>query len=146
MKYRNGFVSNSSSSSFIVIGNNFPNNVVNVTNFVIGNEGETEFEWQHETYDGMDDRINFTWLQIRDSNFSQKKKEKLTNWLYLIIANYFSIKFKDISISKNIEGGHIDHQSSSREDSNIEMFESIETMKRFILCNDSYIECGNDND
>jgi hypothetical protein len=34
MKYRNGFVSNSSSSSFIVIGNNFPNNVVNVTNFV----------------------------------------------------------------------------------------------------------------
>ena len=41
--------------------------------------------------------------------------------------------------------GYVDHQSSSSEDQNLEMFESEETLKNFLFNTSSYIQNDNDN-
>lgn len=137
MKIRNGFVSNSSSSSFIVIGKNYNKfNTYNDT-YTIFENGETEFGWDFTKYDDIDDRINFAFLQAEYIG----KEDMVTE----CIKEATGVKNVAV-LSHNGDNevyAYIDHQSVG--DENVRMFANKDTLKRFMFCNDSYIKTGNDN-
>ena len=141
MKIRNGFVSNSSSSSFIVIGNKPITNVKLNENFVIGKYGECEFGWEFIKYDDMDSRINFAYLQARH-------KEEWMIMLYDVLRKYGAVNIECILSDDWNSGGrwaYIDHQSAACEGMNTEMFDNDESLEQFLFANNSYIQGGNDN-
>jgi hypothetical protein len=212
MKKRNGFVSNSSSSSFIVIGENaFNIPILNSEVFIIGNNGHTDYGWEDEEYHEMDSRINFALIQSYykpELNWFSMIIECLKKYypnsdmlLRLIPSDLYSLltykayedyKIFELLLSKDFDGiraleieyyrdlklyndellelaskyalycaengiypehkdrffrnGYIDHQSSAEEGQNIDMFDNIENLEKFLFSNDSYIETGNDND
>lgn len=149
MKIRQGFVSNSSSSSFVVIGNT-PSSVYrdeyDDEDIIFGLDGETEFGWDHRKYYGLDTRINFAYLQTDCG----KNKDWL-EMLERVILNYTGANSIDWRLTddwKPAEGyvtGYIDHQSHASEGENIEIFNDDETLERFIFSDESYIQGGNDN-
>ena len=136
MKTRHGFVSNSSSSSFIVIGTRdfeHPTNYIDSTYTVFEN-GTTDFGWDVTTYRGMDTRINFAWLQAKYN----------PSWMEMLEE----VMKEHLGCSEIVEidaDGYIDHQSAACEGENTEMFETRETLARFLFSPDSCIEGGNDN-
>lgn len=162
MKIRQGFVSNSSSSSFVVIGNenfcNTPNpEELSWNKFSLGYNdeilipntfgGETEFGWgPYSTgeYSDFATRLNFAALQCKYSENPEYSK-MLSN----VIKNKFGIDY--INLFTENEGyevnhdGYIDHQSSAVYGANLEIFDSEETLENFIFSKDSYIVLDNDN-
>ena len=144
MKIRNGFVSNSSSSSFIIISDGelipFDSKDQIWNSF---SDGETEFGWQFDTYSDVDSKVNFAFLQALEVN-----NEEWLKMLEEVIKEHTGAS----SVEHGFEiengfsrNGYIDHQSSSYEGANIEMFKSKEKLKQFLFCDDSCIENSNDN-
>lgn len=152
MKTRQGFVSNSSSSSFIVIGRTTDEQLIQQLKshfvedeIVLGvASGNFEFGWENEKYSDFWSKANFAYLQAL---YAQNKK-----WIKMIekvIKD--TLKVSKITWQLTIDypdnnNGYIDHQSSSSEDMNIGMFESEEELKLFLFSKDSYIQTGNDNE
>lgn len=147
MKTRTGFVSNSSSSSFVVINNkNYKpfklNSFIKIPDDFYGST--YEFGWGPEKITDTESKINFAYLQCIDVENDE--------WLSLLeevlmeetgverIVWNFAKDYTD----KGIEG-HIDHQSASREGKNTEIFDSKETLKNFLFDEESYIQLDNDN-
>lgn len=139
MKQRLGFVSNSSSSSFVVIGSgDCSNGIKRVKSriedgiIIFGREGETEFGWGPDTITDIFSRFNFAKLQAIRSEWSEMLEKVI----------------KDVtgcdSIMWDVDG-YIDHQSAACEGSNIEIFDNEDTLKNFLFCEDSMIELDNDN-
>lgn len=150
MKIRKGFVSNSSSSSFIVIGEGelqFPDYEDQI--FVIGGSGETEFGWEVVKYEFMSDRINFAAIQAMQID-QMNDNEEMMNRLINIIKECTKCKEVDCMLTldysdKTKDYAYIDHQSSSDAGRNIEMFEDDQSLIRFLFAEDSYIQGDNDN-
>jgi len=146
MKIRSGFVANSSSSSFIVIGNVIHSYNLENEKYSIGQFGKTEFGWEDETTGSVDGKINFAAMQAMYVK-NEVWMEMLTN----VIKEQFGCSTVENLISfeypvpdGKVEG-YIDHQSSSCEGENTEIFESEEKLKLFLFSPDSFIQGGNDN-
>lgn len=155
MKYRSGFVSNSSSSSFIVIGTGSGSAAYDELKTCVSGDtfygqpkrGITEFGWQEETYTDVWSRLNFCWIQIL-SDVKHLEKEKREWMLKEVLKEELGVKnvYHGFSWDEfGLKDAYIDHASASREGENVEMFASKEALIKFIFCEDSKIVNDNDN-
>lgn len=149
MKTRNGFVSNSSSSSFIVIGHAASTNAIqemqarhvyNGEFSIYAKDGKNEFGWESIKTEDTNSRLIFAYLQAR---YVKKDKPQYMRLLNKVIKKALGAK----RIHWNIADweGYIDHQSCASEGANEEMFRSEDELTRFIFSDESYIQGGNDN-
>ena len=151
MKLRTDFVTNSSSSNYVVIGKSGKLELEGTYKgrpFDIGEEGHSEFGWEVRKYKSVYDRINFAALQVMgEERYSHSK-----NMLYALIKKHTGATEVNCILSDkyNPPGGciwgYIDHQSTIAEGENTEIFASKETLKSFLFDEDSYIQGGNDNE
>ena len=93
----------------------------------------------------IESKINFCYIQARDV-----KREDWIEMLEKVLKRECSIQEIDWNLLKEdpnswSHDAYIDHQSSSKEGRNTEMFDSEENLMNFIFNPDSYIQGGNDN-
>jgi len=173
MKIRQGFVSNSSSSSFIIINElNGPiDNGATLNNdvLIVGMKGKKYFGWEQEKSYDFNSKLNFAYLQLlyisiqltesRFANDPKHKKrwksiydkslallEKVLKRTLRIDDIEYLLRYTDYSDDEYEYSGYIDHQSTYYEcGSCFEMFKNFDTLRNFLFNPESYIETDNDN-
>lgn len=161
MKIRSGFVSNSSSSSFIVISQNGEDESyelrkkyeAGITTLVVdGKLGHTEFGWEHEEYNDFGSKLVFAYLQAH--YLIENKDERGKMWLAMleeVVKENLGVNEIEWNVTTTYNNddektwAYIDHQSASCEGENTEMFVDKISLKSFLFNTYSYIETGNDN-
>jgi hypothetical protein len=142
MKIRKGFVSNSSSSSFIVVDGSGDHEKISLHETfetTLGDLGENEFGWQEKEYHGFYNKVNWAYLQAGHQN-------SVTKWMWIDMLETVIKKetgAKEIVWDEELKRGYIDHLSIGGE--NASMFESEEAMRTFLFNTASYIQNDNDN-
>lgn len=150
MKTKHSFISNSSSTSFIIIDyNSISPPKLEETIYVNKHFGETEFQWGPDVIYDCGSRIIFSYLQTLYA-----KREDWLEMLEETIKKYCGVKniiwqislvYNCSKIDPDFNWGSIDHQSSAIEGENTEMFSSREELKHFLFGTNSKIVLDNDN-
>ncbi len=94
MKIRQGFISNSSSSSFIVITTSgIFEKKENLSSYTIGEKGYITFGWENIEYKGIHTKVNFAWSQ---ANYLENKKlaKEYKKLLYKVIKEIKALDSK----------------------------------------------------
>ena len=173
MKIRNGFVSNSSSSSFVVVSNNSETKINYIPDdcLTFGEKpaygkqeviitfpilrGNLEFGWEFERYSSFFDKCNYVVAQLMglDKKLMYKYRDMLEKVLkkhikpelWLTIRYDYNYFHWDSPIE---EICYIDHQSAyfEEDESKHYLFRSEENLENFLFNNSSFIQCGNDNE
>ena len=152
MKTRDGFVSNSSSSSFIVIEKGAHTELVGAFAkelLKLGHAGETEFGWGPDDVYGAFSKINFAFLQSEANPEWRAMLERVVlaqtgaSSLEWALTSEFVAKAE--KEGSGLTWGYVDHQSAACEGQNIELFDSEEVLKDFLFNPASYIHLDNDN-
>ena len=134
MKSRNGFVSNSSSTSFVVIGSG--ERLEQMTSQIILDDC-FEFGWSHDTTKYVSGRIAFAWMQA-----VYQENETWISWIKEIVKEVTGYELI-CNIDVNNGNSYIDHQSIGE---NNDIFYTKESLKAFMFDTESYVEMGNDNE
>ena len=165
MKIRNGFVSNSSSSSFIVFGNTFEEEHIpekayssydgKVFNLVLPNRAYTnQFGWEDTSYQSVMAKLNFAAIQAFYMKDDLPVYKAYVDRITKAVKGDFEkthpgkeleIEIYDFESERGYDYPYIDHQSASYEGANTEIFESDDLMRNFLFNGNSYIQGGNDN-
>jgi hypothetical protein len=149
MKIRNKFVSNSSSSSFIVIDSCADETEVERLRNLYGNKeiltigptfGCNKFGWEYGEYFDFEDKLMFALLQAK---YVRETYPKWMIMLHGVLKNALNVKEIQWTCA---DEGYIDHQSASYEGENTEMFISEDKLRSFLFSKQSHIETGNDNE
>jgi hypothetical protein len=144
MKTRIGFVSNSSSTSFIVINAKNGYKIPNFDDYLVVDYdfGETQFGWGPDTLYRIEDRIIFSYLQ-----YLYNKNPVWLEMLERVIQDNTNVKtIRWVIETENYainNYAYIDHESVGLDNSR--MFDDEQTLKDFIFGTGSYIVLSNDN-
>ena len=156
MKKRTTFVSNSSSSSFVVIAHDGVSDTIAALrkkfcgkpfNVPKSLGGEYQFGWGPETITDIGSRLNFAVIQAHFP-FDKKRVDMLEEVLFTELGvSSIEVSLVDFNDTKNTGDfmAYIDHQSAASEGANLEMFDSITNLMSFIFSASSRIELDNDN-
>jgi hypothetical protein len=154
MKTRQGFVSNSSSSSFVVMGYEpGQDHAIETLKQSYGgqplvvdyNFGETEFGWGPDEITGFGSRVIFAYLQYL------YVKDVHPEWLTMIESvlkdnlDITEVEWKVGFDNSNDGYAYIDHQSASHEGENTDIFDNEDQLTRFIFNEGSHIVLDHDN-
>jgi len=174
MKQRYGFISNSSSMSFIVFGTNNDEWLTEIPEYLIkckpvawdktlkdwsitvpDKKSNMEFGWQFKRYYEFGAKLNYALAQALGvkGNLSYDYKEMIRKVLekyipdqaYLHLLIDYNYFHWDSIKSRQCS---IDHQSAYYEyrEPYHYIFRSEELLERFLFNTGSYIQCGNDNE
>jgi hypothetical protein len=160
MKIRNGFVSNSSSSSFVMIGNDGEHKKPNYhEEFDPKGQrciripqtfgGETEFGWQVEEYYDFPEKLNWATLMAKKEESRWKMLKKVLKEDFNVEAVYDCLNWYDEdddnsnSFYTRSENGYIDHQSVDEDAA--AMFKDTTELRDWLYGSKSFIHNDNDN-
>lgn len=135
MKIRTGFVSNSSSTSFIIISdscNEDPKNF-NIKDKTLKISGFYEFGWNIELHYDFNSKAAFCYLQCKDNS------EHL-NLLNAVIIDYLGCSKVIWDVDND---SYIDHQSMYTESSVFKF--KYNFIKHFLFSTKSFLQMGSDN-
>lgn len=162
-KYRFGFVSNSSSSSFVVIHDNplldfvhgdkeisYPTHWKDRT-IEIGPDNEdfkyckTSFQWENEkTYNTLS---KIAWATLQAYYAKNNEYFEMIRQAIIDVTEATDVVFNLDKINDWNSDWNIDHQSTIPEDKEQEIiFKDLDTLKKFLFHTRSYIQGGNDNE
>ena len=149
MKIRHGWVSNSSSSSFMIIGSG-PKAKIALNEDVLrvpeNFGGVTEFGWEPKDIWDFGSRINWSYLQALYSgnrDFMDTLERVLKRELNVVSIEWNLSDDYELTHAGKITWAYIDHQSIGG--NNLQMFDSEASLVQFLFNNGSYIHTDNDN-
>lgn len=153
MKIRDGYVSNSSSSSFVVLGIDSYNELseknffdsIKTVGYELFAEGCCEFGWQVEEYFDSHSKLNWALLQAECAR-SQGVIRPMNLLVEIFKQHGVDLNWRLVSEASNNRSAYIDHQSLCTIDTdNCEIFNDEKTLRLFLFGSNSYVRNDNDN-